>query len=71
LNTKLINLRKNSKGHELKRQFLTQIDPNGDNQFLIEESEEFFSKLNITLEMALVTEIKGTHSFLNVKINKF
>ena len=42
---------------------MTQIDPNGDNQYLIEESDEFLSKLNITLEMALVTEIKGTHSF--------
>jgi len=43
----------------LKRKLSKAIDPDLNGDFDIDESEEFLNKLNITLEMALVTEIRG------------
>jgi hypothetical protein len=57
----------NSMGKEIKKltsideykKFSKAIDPDLNGDFDIDESEEFLNKLNITLEMALVTEIRG------------
>jgi len=47
------------KGDQFKLKFSTAIDPNVDGRITIEEAQTFLKVLNVSLEDALVTEIKG------------
>jgi hypothetical protein len=53
-----------SKGDQFKLKFSSAIDPNSDGRITIEEAQTFLKVLNVSLEEALVTEIKGFSAFL-------
>jgi Ca2+-binding EF-hand superfamily protein len=48
-------------GEKLKVKFINTIDPNSDGRISIDEAQPYLKALNISLDDALVTEIKGFH----------